>query len=351
MSNQEATSVQSFYIPRGADLDVSALEGGMTIMEGNAKPEAINLEGTADSTFKMLDLMIQTAETLSGVSSVTRGNPEASLKSGTALALVQSMSLQFISGLQQSYVSLIEDVGTALVVYLKDFAKAPRVAAIVGKSNKTYLKEFTGDDLDSINRVIVDVGNPLARSTAGRVQMAEQLLQMKLLKNPEQYFQIINTGKLEVAYEGEQHELLLIKQENEQLMVGNSPVVSPLDKHRAHINEHKAVMADPDIRLNPQLRGAVMEHIQKHLDALRTVDPALLQMIGEEPLPPVGMPGMPPEQGGGPQGGGSMEGMMSAPSLNLPTNEQAMQEAGLPPLPKPAPPLENLPVTPDQMPV
>ena len=51
-------------------------------------------------------------ETLSGVNSVARGNPEASLQSGTALAMVQSQALQFMSGLQQSYIQLIEDVGT-----------------------------------------------------------------------------------------------------------------------------------------------------------------------------------------------------------------------------------------------
>ena len=47
------------------------------------------------------------------------------------------------------------------------------------------MKEFTGDDLTSVNRVIVDVGNPLARTTAGRVEMAEQLLQMGVIKTPQ----------------------------------------------------------------------------------------------------------------------------------------------------------------------
>ena len=75
-------------------------------------------------------MLIQSMETISGISSVTRGNPEASLKSGTALALIQSMSLQFISGLQQNYVKLIEDVGTNLINILKDYAKTPKTIAI-----------------------------------------------------------------------------------------------------------------------------------------------------------------------------------------------------------------------------
>ena len=129
---------------------------------------------TPPEVFNFLNMLIQSAETISGVNSVTRGNPEASLKSGTALALVQSMSLQYISGLQQSYVKLIEDTGTAIIQILKDFATTPKVIALVGKNNRPLLKEFTGEQISSINRVVVDVGNPLSRTIAGRVQMAEQ---------------------------------------------------------------------------------------------------------------------------------------------------------------------------------
>jgi hypothetical protein len=82
----------------------------------------------------------------------------------------------------------------SLINILKDFAKSPKTVALVGKNNRPLLKEFTGEDIDAISRVIVSVGNPLARTTAGRVEMAEQMLQMGLIKNPKQYFQLLNTG-------------------------------------------------------------------------------------------------------------------------------------------------------------
>ena len=139
MTNQNAFGVQNLFVPRDSDIAISSLQSGMNIIEGNTKPEAINFTQTPAEVFKFLEMMIQTAETISGVNSVTRGNPEASLKSGAALALVQSMSLQFVSGLQQSYVKLIEDTGTALVNILKDFAKTPKVIALVGKNNLSQL--------------------------------------------------------------------------------------------------------------------------------------------------------------------------------------------------------------------
>ena len=360
LTNQNGFAVQNIFVPRGADINVNTLQGQMNIIEGNARPEPLNLTQTPAEVFKFLEMVIQNAETISGVNSVARGNPEASLKSGTALALVQSMALQFISGLQQSYVRLVEDVGTAVIQILKDFATTPKVVAIVGKNNRPLLKEFTGEKISSINRVIVDIGNPLSRTIAGRVQMAEQMMQMKLITDPQQYFQVISTGKIETMYEGEMSELLLIKSENEQMMEGQTVITSPLDKHQMHIMEHRAVLADPEFRKDKQLVEVVLNHVKEHLDFLRNTDPALLQLIGEQPVAPL-------QGAGGPSG--EPEPMQQPPVTALqgsPIPEMISPEAGavvpgeqvqgpgienvnLPMPAKPAGPFKNLPTDASQL--
>lgn len=287
MTNQNAFGVQNLWVPPGSNIQVSALAGAMNVVESEIKPEALQLTQSAPETFNFMNMLIQAAETLSGVNSVARGNPESSLKSGTALALVQSMALQFLSGLQQSYVELIENIGSAIINILKDFAKTPKIVALVGKNNRTFLKEFTGEEISAINRVVCDVGNPLSHSIAGRVQMAEQLLQMKAIKDPMQYFQVLNTGRLDSLYQGDMAELLLIQSENERLMDGETPVVSPLDSHKSHILEHRAVLADPDLRKDVALVKNTLDHIEEHMNALANTDPRLLQLIGEQPLPPL----------------------------------------------------------------
>ena len=320
MTNQNAFLVQSLFVPNGADLALNSLGEGMNVYQGNAKPEPIQLTATPKEAFDFLQILVQSMETVSAVNSVVRGNPEASLKSGTALALIQSQALQFMSGLQQSYVKLIEDTGSSIIQILKDFAAAPRVIAIVGKNNRPLLKEFTGESVSSINRVVVDVGNALSRTTSGRVQMAEQLLQMKLLRSPEQYFQVLNTGRLDATYEGDMMELLLIKDENEKLLNGEVPLVSPVDQHSLHIREHKAVLANPELRQDPILAKAVMDHIEMHLNALRNTDPGLLQQVGETPLPPLEqMMGPPPGQPGAPQQGGqpTQESLQGSPMQDM----------------------------------
>lgn len=292
LTNQSAFGVQNIMMPRGTDINPSSLMGGLNLIEynslANGKPEALQLTSTPKEVFDFLLMLEKEMETISGVNSVARGNPDKSLRTGNALALVQSMALQYMSGLQQSYVQLIEDVGTGLIKMLQRFAAVPRIAAIVGKDNQTEMKEFSADDLSRVNRVIVDVGNALARTIAGRTEMAEQLLQMGLCKTPEQYFAVLDTGRLEPLTEDTQSQLRLIKSENERLVSGGPIIAVFTDLHSLHIKEHSCVLADPELRMDPNLIQRTQEHIQEHINLLRNTDPDTLMMLGQQPLGPQG---------------------------------------------------------------
>lgn len=308
VTNQSTFGVQNIMIPTGHNIAVQQLAGGLNLIEydpGSGPPQALNLTNTPPEVFQFIDKLEKVMETISGVNSVARGNPEASLRSGNALALVQSMALQFNNGLQQSYAALIEDIGTSTLNALKDFAAAPRVAVIVGKNNRSLVKEFTGNDLDKVDRVIVDVGNPLAKTTAGKMEIADNLMQMGLIKTPQEYFSVLKTGDLDPLIKGDFSEIMLSHSENEELAQGKSVQALVYDSHSLHIKEHRCVLASPDARKNPEVVRAVNDHIAQHIELLRNTDPGLLMQIGEQPMPPPGqmqMPGQPPapqgEEGG-----------------------------------------------------
>lgn len=380
LSNQSAFGIQSIMMPRGTDINPSNIVGGLNLIEYNAqvgKPEAMQLTSTPVEIFNFMGMLIKEMETLSGVSSVARGNPPENLKSGNALALLQSMSLQYQSGLQQSYVNMIEDVGTSMIKMLQRFAHVPRIAMIVGKHNKLEMKEFNGDDLSQVTRVVVDMGNALAQTTAGKVEMAEQLLQMGLLKTPEEYLMVIKTGQLDVATDDTITELMNIRSENEDL-IESEPVIALLtDQHSLHIKEHKSVLADPDLRKDPDLVKRTLDHIQQHIQILKTGDPQTLMMMGEKPLspppgpqgpggpggppqgpPPQGGPPHPPPGPGAPQGPrpGVKQAGMPTPNQNVqnaPQNATAnmtkAQGIQTPGIPKPPAPFGQMPVLASQM--
>lgn len=290
LTNQSTFAVQNIWAPRGSDLSVAELSGGLNVIEGNKdyKPEPLNLTQTPSEVFNHLERLVKDMETISGVNSVARGNPEASLRSGNALALIQAMALQFTSGLQQAYAQTMEDVGTGLINILKEYASTPRVAEIAGESNKTYLQQFTGNDLSDINRVVVDISNPLASTTSGKVQMAEQMLQMGLIKSPDQYFQVIETGRIQSLTDGPVRSQFLIVEENERLVKSLPVTVMVTDKHIEHIQEHSNILSDPELRFDPELVSRVTAHMQEHINTLRQSDPDLLMSLGQQPLMPQG---------------------------------------------------------------
>jgi len=339
LTNQSTFGVQNVMVPRGSDFTVSELLGGLNLVEytPNGKPEALNLTQTPAEIFNFMKQLEGLVETLSGVNSVVRGNPEANLRSGNALALIQAQAVMFASGLQQSYVLMMEEVGTAIIKILQDFAKAPRIAAIAGKAHRMELKEFTSEDLMAIDRVRVGVSNPMSKTVAGRLEIANNLLQMGLITNPKHYFTVLHTGNLDTMIEGEEQELLLIRKENEWLMEGKVPVVTPIDAHNLHIAEHKAVLADPDSRQNPELVQAALDHIQEHIDALRNTDPALLQMVNQQPLPPIDQGGAPAPQGPEGMTQDQMQGAEGNPAMAqqpLPVGVEQAQQISQPMVPE-----------------
>lgn len=300
ITNQSTFGVQNVLVAEGSNLQTSQLSGGLTVTEWNSKmpkPEAMNLTSTPPEIFNFIGMLEKLGETISGVNSVARGNPEASLKSGAALALVQSMAIQFSMNLQQSYVQLCEDVGTATIDILKDFASVPRVAAIAGKSNRPYMKEFTGDNLDMIDRVTVDMGNPLTRTTAGKVNLAESLMEKGLIENADQFIQVLSTGRLEPAIKGKQAGNVLIESENERLSEGQPVRALITDNHAIHILEHTIILSNVDLRANANDPVVIntLAHITEHLTMMDRPDVQRLAAILHRenfasPAPPIAPP-------------------------------------------------------------
>lgn len=343
MTNHNAFGVQNILNPRGNNVDWTQISGSLNWIDYDAqegKPEALQLTKTSEHSYNLLNLAEKTMETLSGINSVARGNPESSLRSGTALALVQAQALQFMNGFQQSYIQLLEDCGTFLINLLKEFADQDRVISIAGEINKAKMKEFNNDDISSINRVTVSIGSPLLQNTAGRWQVAENLIQMGLITTPEKVLELLNTGSLSNLTKGMTDQLDVVRAENEALLKGKPVIALAIDRHSIHIREHISVLSDPDFRFDEDLVKRTMNHVMEHINLLRGTDPYVLQVIGEQPAPPVGgsQPNMEqeiPNQSGGMEQTLEMQDQGATPG---------MPEAATPPEG-----FEDLPQTPQEM--
>lgn len=303
VATNHTLGVTNVLIPEGANVTVEQLAEGLVGFKYNPmngmKPEALNLVNTPKEIFSMMEMLIQSMETLAGISSVNRGEVPTNLRSGSALALVAAQAIQFSSGLQESYANLVADVASGIIQLLQDFPDSARVALIAGRVNQPLLQEFKADDLAPITRVQIELANPLASTTAGRVQLAETLVQNGLVKDPQKYIMVLQTGTLEPEIEGAQAEMLYIKQENETLAKGQPCQAIKTDNHGLHISEHKAVLCNLQARQDPAVLQVTLNHITEHIQLamqLQVMEPALAQILGYAPLAmpmaPTGAPGM-----------------------------------------------------------
>jgi len=278
LSNQAANAVNNFQVPKGGAPKVTTLKDGMNVWEYDPKAgklEVMDLLKTAPEVFNFATMLSQQADIIGNVPPITKGIAPATM-SGTAMALLQQQAIQSSSGVQLSYTLLLENVGTALIELLQTYAVVPRIAMITGKSKKSQMKSFSNKDLKGISRVIVDSANPLTKTAAGRVEIANQLLQKEgMIKTPEQYISVLTTGNLEPLYQHDAANLRLMVMENERLMDGIPVQILITDDDVIHILEHQAVLASPEARENPKVVAAVVAHIQAHIDQGKSKDPAL----------------------------------------------------------------------------
>lgn len=332
LTNHEMYGVQNVAVLSGSNVQWQALPNGGNLIEVTPMPgiqdpfpRGLNLMKVDPDSYKFKQEMVNDMQVISGVNSVARGTPPEGVTAGTAMALIQSMAIQTNSQPQENYVRFVEHIGQGIISILRQYASVPRMAEIAGKDQRSFVREFSSKDLNNVHRVLVELGNPLTDTTAGRVNIAENLLAKNMIASPQEYITVLNTGNLEPLTHGAEAELLLIQKENEELADGNFMPVLPIDAHQLHIDEHKAVLADPDARTNQPLIDLVMAHINAHEAFLAPPPPVGPdgQPLAPPPGAPPGMPPPPPGPPGGPPVGPALNGPLGAPS---PT----------PPLPKPA---------------
>lgn len=353
-TNQQAFGVQAIWMPEGCNISPESIGQGLAVLKGGlpgSEPKALQLTATPAELFKNMDYVEKAMEKITGINSVIRGDVEHGLKSGVALGRLQAMAIQFSSNFQQAWAEIQEDVGTFLMYILQDYAKTDRMVAIAGKFAKGSMKSWTGKDLDMIDRVVCDLGNPISRTFAGRMDLADKLLEKGEI-NGKQYIQVAQSGQIESVLEGPEARIELARKENEMLTDGQEVHAMVGDLHVLHAQEHGAVLADPELRIAAnsgdesaaKIVQNTINHIMEHKQLHETQDKFWFVVSSEQPPPPQGPPPGdmgPPGPGGPPPDNGPMGPPppmppMGGPSGPPPSNfgpDGMAQPPPIPPLP------------------
>lgn len=283
LTNNMAAGVNNIVAPRGAGIVPYQLAGGLNYIEYDvAKPEVLQLGGNIpelpQNASMYLDLLMQ----IIGTNPTAMGQVETRL-SGDAIALLDEKATQSVSVLQKIYREMLIEIGYAIFDIMKTRIATPINVELAGEADKYMLRSLTSESFGGIERVKIELDNPVNKSTAMKMEQAKLLLQFGLIKAPEQYYEAMSTGTIQQVLEGPRSEMFYIKEENEALGRGEEPPVVATDSHILHITEHKYCLASLEARNNPAVLQAALSHIQNHIDALRTVDPELLMILGQQP--------------------------------------------------------------------
>lgn len=306
LTNVATFGVTRVLNPRGANISLQALAENLAVIDytptgpTGGKPEVLNMSNPITrETGDLLKFINQKMETYASINSTMRNQVQNEEMSGAAMAMQASLALQFNVGFQQSFFETIEELGTGMVYDIKAFANTPREALILGQENQGYLKSYSNKDFDGIRRVAVVTGNPMLNTTAGKVNLADQLLQNGMLPQGEagamKYIQVMNQGKIEPETQYLQSEYMAIQSDKEQLLAGKMPMIQLTDNHPLRMQEVNVLNNNPTIRENPQLGQLVRQYIQQHFQQWLQMPPLLAAALGIQPPPPQGAgPGGPP---------------------------------------------------------
>lgn len=303
----EAFGTYNILTPKGSGVRPEDIGSGRRLVEfeptpglsNGGRPEPLPLLDLPPEAYEYPDMLKGEMQTLSGLNSVARGEPDSNLKSGAALALVQSLAVQFNSALQAARVQHLERVASGLLRILKMHSKTPRIAETAGVGANRYLREVSSDEIENVERVILDVGSPLMAQPAGRLEVADKLLDRQLVSTPEQYLEILNTGRISPLLKSPTAELELVSAENDALREGRPAVVMDTDTHEIHVREHRALL-DVATRQNPQLAQLIGAHITEHYQKWSQTPQDMAALLGWKvmpPPPPMAPPGPPPPAG------------------------------------------------------
>jgi hypothetical protein len=158
--------------------------------------------------------------------------------------------------------------------------------SVMGADNRWTVKTLRGEELGEVLRVSVKTANALSKTTAGRAEIADKLLERGAI-GPQEYLRIIQTGQLEPTFHGPVGELNSIKARSEKLLRGEKAPALQWDNHQLCIREFKALL-NSEARENPEIVSIVMEAINEHFmlwTQLSQQSPDMLAASGCPPLP------------------------------------------------------------------
>jgi hypothetical protein len=291
-----ASRIDAFGIPNVAyqeGTDTGIHENGLALWSfppGAEKPSVLDFLGNFPSALPVFHGLMETLQDkISGVNSVVRGQPAENISSGSMAALVEAQAVKFNSPTDRALSYAAERVGMGIIRMYQAFANEDMVVSITGEDERSVVKTFSRGSLDKISRVSVQRTNPVTKTNAGRMEMANNLLAQKMIKHASEYLTVAKTGNHRSIYSDDVSLMAHIKDENTRMVNGERVSAAQQENHLIHLQEHIAKLDSRLRENNPAAAEALAQHIAEHFLMYQNISmstPGMLMPHGIPPMPP-----------------------------------------------------------------
>lgn len=331
LSNATQFARQSMWFDEGTEFDVDAVAAGGGVFVkplGSGTPGYMTPPAMPQTSSFMVDYFARMKQSVSGLNTVARGMPTANVTSGEMAALFTNQAQEFNSDTTLTLDEAMEATANIFADLVLTNCESEMLVELVGEDSRPYVFKFRPDIMRGVRRFKLKQVPSQLRNPQGRIQMFQMISGLETERQKADAIRIVTTGQFQALNTCEGAQMVRINWENEALARGEAVAVMFTNDPKAELREHRKLYdqlaVDPE--RNKQAIGAVLKHVQEHIEVWMRADPMTCALLGIEP-PPSSEPAAEPEQEGG---GGAPK--------QAPSKDSRPRSALGPKLPEPAKP-------------
>lgn len=280
---EKGTNVTYNGLVKGTAFEVPAGTGGRM-------PVALQMTAIPATLPNLKQYLHTQLDHIYGSNPTARGEPEANVRSGEMAALLDSIALRYQSYRQQAARKFRIRGATIILDMIERYGETPFLVDITGVEDRSYVAEFTKDDLSGVERITMDVVSPLMQSISGRWQMYSLLKDLP----PEQRaaaYELIATGDTSLFVRKDRTSEMQVRRENEDLVTGEREVFCTSGEdavlhYMRHWAQREQVLASDD--QDPDVLKRIDEHLAKTVQNWFGMSGAVAALRGITPPPALG---------------------------------------------------------------
>ena len=245
----------------------------------------------------LMNFVLTEAKGMLGSNSVTSGNPDANISSGSFAVLMVNLAQKYANGMQETYDHAYTDSANDALELIRANAQNGFWAEIAGIGEAPYVELMSTERLSSLRKVKMVRQHPVLSTFPGRMEVFQQIAPLPPAERQAAAEALLN-GRLDALVDADQSSAIRIRKENELMLQGIPVEASMFDPHPIEFPKHRAALdklrtqgqpQDPQAAmLWQQAKDVLTAHMNQHAVLLAQTPLPVAVLAGNAQLPEPG---------------------------------------------------------------